>query len=305
LIDDLWEIVSNCANSSKPLNDSADGFSMRLDAHVDSFSYRDHDHVAPQFSPILASSFDQATLGIVLPPKWGGRLAILFRVWAVATLKVRLRTLTRAHDAQILQVYLFPNLLRQVSEKEKKLKKFFLQRLRYSEESIADNVLLHAMHFAPEVLSSGRTKTLHDIIFSEGDDIVFTLAILISSVPHSFINYLQILKVLPAPQPIIAQSLTDVLRSMISKSSAIRAQRSGDQRQLFIDWLNKVFDRVSLLSLVLKVRLFVETCWTSELHKRLQELSTRGHDKSCDSMEIEYSQVFRQTFLLLPSDSKY
>jgi hypothetical protein len=90
LIDDLWVIVSNCANSSKPLNDSADGFSMRLDAHVDSFSYRDHDHVAPQFSPILASSFDQATLGIVLPPKRSGRLARLFGVWAVATLKVRL-----------------------------------------------------------------------------------------------------------------------------------------------------------------------------------------------------------------------
>jgi hypothetical protein len=87
LIDDLWEIVSNCANSSKPLNDSADGFSMRLDAHVDSFSYPEHDHVAPQFSPSLASSFDQATLGIVLPPKRSGRL---FRVWAVATLKVRL-----------------------------------------------------------------------------------------------------------------------------------------------------------------------------------------------------------------------
>ncbi len=213
--------------------------------------------------------------------------------------------MTPAHHAEIPQVYLFPNLLRQVNDKEKKLKKFFLQRLRYSQEYITDNVLLHAMNFAPDVLSSGRTKTLHDLIFNEGDDIVFILAILISSVGHSFINYLQILKVLPAPQPIIAQSLTDVLRTMASKSSAIRAQRSGDQRQLFIDWLNKVFDRVSLLSLVLKVRLFVETCWTSELHKRLQELSTRGHDKSCDSMEIEYSQVFRQTFLLLPSDSKY
>ena len=173
------------------------------------------------------------------------------------------------------------------------MKSVFLRRLGYEQPLLPYDVLLRAMHIAPDVLSSGQTKTLREAIFCEGGNIVFILALLISSVPHSFINYLQILKVLPAPQPIIAQSLTDVLQTMVSKSAIIRAQRKGDSRQLFIDWLSKVFARDNLHSLVQKIRLLVECCWTSGLHKRLLELSARIQEKDVDGLETECLQVCR------------
>ena len=90
LIDHLWEVFANSAHSSKPLADSSDGMCMRLDAHFDSFRPRDMPlgRVAPGFSPILASSYDEATLSIILPHKMTGRLARLSHVWAIATLKV-------------------------------------------------------------------------------------------------------------------------------------------------------------------------------------------------------------------------
>lgn len=184
------------------------------------------------------------------------------------------------------------------------MKKVFLQRLGYENEMFPYEVLLRAMHIAPDVLNSGQTKTLRDAIFSEGGNIVFILALLISSVPHSFIIHLQILKVLPAPQPILAQSLTDVLQTMISKSATIRAQRNGDARQLFIDWLNKVFARETLHSLVQKVRLLVECCWTSGLHKRLLELSAGSLEKDVNCMETECLQVGSQRFQIVQPKEK-
>lgn len=193
-----------------------------------------------------------------------------------------------------MQVFLFPNLLNQVDDREKRLKKQFLQRLGYEKAMVPYEVLLRAMHIAPDVLRFGHPKTLREVICSEGDNIVSTLALLISSVPHSFINHLQILKVLPTPQPILAQSLTEVLQTMLLKSTGIRAQRNGDSRQLFIDWLHKVFARETLSSLVEKTRLLVECCWTSGLHKRLLELSARSQEKDVDGLETECLQVCSQ-----------
>jgi hypothetical protein len=86
-IDDLWNIVAGAAHSSKPLGDSSEGISTRLYAHVDSFGQDVTMCVAPQFSPILATTYDKTTLSIILPPN-AGRLVRLSRVWAMATLKV-------------------------------------------------------------------------------------------------------------------------------------------------------------------------------------------------------------------------
>ena len=193
--------------------------------------------------------------------------------------------------SQSSQVFLIPNLVAQLSEKEKKSKKTLLDRLRYGKTGLSDQQLLQAMHIAPDVLSSGRCMCLRDIIYSEGNGIVFNLALLISSVPHSFIVHLQILRVLPPPQPVIAQSLSDLLQGMISKSSTIRAQRTGDPHLLFIEWLNKVFARGTLHNFVEKVRLLVESCWTSELHKQLQVLSAQSKEMISEGVGTEYYQV--------------
>ncbi len=190
-----------------------------------------------------------------------------------------------------MQVFLFPNLLNQVDDREKRLKNGLLQRLGYEKATVPYDVLLRAMHLAPDVLRLGHPKTMREVICSEGDNIVSTLALLVSSVPHSFINHLQILKVLPTPQPILAQSLAQVLQTMIVKSTSIRAQRNGNSHQLFIDWLHKVFAREALFSLVEKVRLLLECCWTSGLHKRLLELSARSQEKDLDGLETECLQV--------------
>jgi hypothetical protein len=91
---------------------------------------------------------------------------------------------------------------------------------------------------------------------------------------------------------------------MISKSATIRAQRNGDARQLFIDWLNKVFARETLHSLVQKVRLLVECCWTSGLHKRLLELSAGSLEKDVNCMETECLQVGSQLFQIVQPKEK-
>ena len=88
-IDDLWNIVAGAAHSSKPLGDSSDGISMRLHAHVDSFGQDVTMCVAPQFSSILAHTYDKQTLSIMLPQNTG-RLSRLSGLWAMATLKVRM-----------------------------------------------------------------------------------------------------------------------------------------------------------------------------------------------------------------------
>ena len=88
LIDDLWEVVTDCSHSGKPLSDVLVGYFLRVDAHVGSCGRRTAEHAAPQFSSLFSNSYDEATLSIELPKKMTGRLASLARVWAIATLKV-------------------------------------------------------------------------------------------------------------------------------------------------------------------------------------------------------------------------
>jgi hypothetical protein len=161
---------------------------------------------------------------------------------------------------------------------------------------LSDDQLLRAMYIAPDFLSSGQTKTLKDAIFSEGDtegdNVVFILARLIASVPHSFIVHLQILKVLPAPQSVIAQTLMDVLRLMFTRSTTIRAQRNGDPRQHFIEWLDKVFARETLHSLVHTVRQLVECAFLSSCSRLWSsDVQQESQQQGFDGLGTEYSQV--------------
>ena len=170
-----------------------------------------------------------------------------------------------------------------------------LDRLGYAKVLLSDQELLTAMCIAPDFLISGQTKSLKEAIFSEGDregdNVVFILALLITSVPHSFIVHLQILKVLPAPQPIIAQSLTDVLRTMVTKSATIRAQRNVDTRQLFIEWLDKVFARETLHSLVHRVRQLVECALSSCSRLWSADVQSESQEQGLDGLGTEHSQV--------------
>jgi hypothetical protein len=92
LIDDLWDMVANSVYSCRALADSSGAFLTRLDAHDASYTSQTADHVVPQFSPCLAYSYDEATLSIELPPKMTSRLLKLAHEWAIATLKVTLRS---------------------------------------------------------------------------------------------------------------------------------------------------------------------------------------------------------------------
>ena len=195
-----------------------------------------------------------------------------------------------------MQVFLFPNLMRQINDREKKAKKHLLKRLSYSQLQIekggfTDQELLQAMHIAPDVARTGNSRRFRDIIYCEGDNIVFCLALLICSVPQSFITHLQIMKALPPPQPIIAQSLTDLLQTMITQSKTMRDHPHADPRQHFIEWLNRVFAREVLQSIVEKIRQLVESCWTSEHSKRLQELSAKANQPGSDDLGTDYLQV--------------
>ena len=213
-----------------------------------------------------------------------------------------LENVMHCRHSQALQVYLLPNLLHQLNDRDKKVTKLILDRLGYAKVLLSDQELLRAMCIAPDFLVSGQTKSLKQAIFSEGDtegdNVVFILALLITSVPHSFIVHLQILKVLPAPQLIIAQSLTDVLRTMVTKSATIRAQRNGDPRQLFIEWLEKVFARETLHSLVHTVRQLVECALSSCSRLWSADVQSESQVQGLDGLGTEHSQVFIKSLLL-------
>ena len=171
-----------------------------------------------------------------------------------------------------------------------------MKRLGYAQVHIekggfSDQELLQAMHIAPDVARTGNPRSFRDIIYSEGDNILVSLALLICSVPQSFVTHLTIIKVLPPPQPIIAHNLSGLLQTMITQSKTMRDMPNADPRQHFIDWLNRVFARDVLHSVVEKIRELVESCWTSEHNKRLQELSAKASQPGSDDVGTDFMQV--------------